>query len=118
MESRQRWPGWVYTDGEEPDYRFSFANERTFLAWVRTALALIASGVVVDALSLSIPTSAQRSVAALLVVLGAWCAGAAWLRWASSERAIRSRRPLPATRLGLILVVLVVAAAAILVAYL
>src|SRR6185312_1745313 len=31
--------------GEEPDYRFSLANERTFLAWIRTALALMAAAV-------------------------------------------------------------------------
>lgn len=33
--------------GTEPDYRFTLANERTFLAWIRTALALIAGGVAV-----------------------------------------------------------------------
>ena len=38
----KRWPGWVYDEGDEPDPRFSFANERTFLAWVRTALGLLA----------------------------------------------------------------------------
>ena len=27
----------------EMDYRFSLANERTFLAWIRTALALVAA---------------------------------------------------------------------------
>ena len=38
-----RW--WVSADdGEEPDYRFTLANERTFLAWVRTALGLLAGG--------------------------------------------------------------------------
>ena len=37
-------PRW-YEEGEEPDYRFTLANERTFLAWLRTALALIAGGV-------------------------------------------------------------------------
>ncbi len=26
--------------GEAPDYRFSLANERTFLAWIRTASGL------------------------------------------------------------------------------
>lgn len=31
----------------EPDYRFTLANERTFLAWIRTALALLAGGVAV-----------------------------------------------------------------------
>jgi uncharacterized membrane protein YidH (DUF202 family) len=30
---------WLYGEGSEPDYRFSLANERTLLAWVRTALA-------------------------------------------------------------------------------
>ena len=34
-------------DGDEPDYRFTLANERTFLAWVRTALGLLAGGVAV-----------------------------------------------------------------------
>jgi hypothetical protein len=34
-------------DEQEPDYRFTLANERTFLAWIRTALALIAGGVAV-----------------------------------------------------------------------
>lgn len=27
--------------GEEPDYRLTLANERTFLAWIRTALAIL-----------------------------------------------------------------------------
>jgi putative membrane protein len=31
--------------GPDTDYRFSLANERTYLAWVRTALALLAGGV-------------------------------------------------------------------------
>ena len=34
-------------EGEEPDARFSYANERTFLAWNRTALALIGVGLAV-----------------------------------------------------------------------
>jgi putative membrane protein len=29
----------------EPDYRFTLANERTFLAWQRTALGLLAAAV-------------------------------------------------------------------------
>jgi len=31
----------------EPDYRFTLANERTFLAWQRTALGLLAAAVAV-----------------------------------------------------------------------
>jgi putative membrane protein len=37
-------PAWRH-EGTEPDYRFTLANERTFLAWIRTALALLAGGV-------------------------------------------------------------------------
>jgi hypothetical protein len=37
--------------GEEPDYRFTLANERTFLAWIRTALAILAAGILLDQFS-------------------------------------------------------------------
>ena len=60
-ETKGRWPGFVYAGGEEPDYRFSFANERTFLAWIRTGLALLAAGVAVDAFDLPFPATVQRT---------------------------------------------------------
>jgi putative membrane protein len=94
-ETKGRWPGFVYAGGEEPDYRFSFANERTYLAWIRTALALLAAGVALDVVDLSIGEVLQHLAAIVLVVLGLVCAVAAWLRWALAERAMRSRRPLP-----------------------
>lgn len=97
MKRPERWPRWVYGTGEEPDYRFSFANERTFLAWIRTALALIAGGVAVDTVELSIPRDLQRAVALLLVALGMLGAASSWLRWARSERAIRRGEPLPSS---------------------
>ncbi len=103
-----RWPGWVYGEGEEPDYRFTFANERTFLAWLRTALALIAAGVAVDALNLPLGEAVQRLIAALLVSLGALSAASAWLRWARSERAIRRGTQLPAPVLTIVLTVAMV----------
>ena len=113
---RSRWPGWVYDGGEDPDYRFSFANERTFLAWIRTALALVAGGVALDAVDLSLPESLQRALAALLVLLGLLCAVASWLRWALAERAMRRGEALPASQLGeALVVVLVVICVAILV---
>jgi len=44
-----RFPRWVYGAGDEPDARFSLANERTFLAWIRTSLALLAGSIAVEA---------------------------------------------------------------------
>ncbi|TQL69098.1 putative membrane protein [Nocardioides albertanoniae] len=103
--SRRRWPSFVYEAGDEPDYRFSFANERTFLAWVRTALALLAAGVAVDAVDLSIHPDAQRLLALTLVLLSMASAAAAWIRWSRAERAMRHRRPLPAFGYGALLTI-------------
>jgi len=110
--ARRRWPGWVYDGGEEPDYRYSFANERTFLAWVRTGLAFLAAGVAVDTVRLSIPSWLQGLTAAVLTLIGLACALGAWLRWARAERAIRRRQPLTGPGLGLP-VVLVLATVAV-----
>jgi len=92
-----RWPSWVYAPGDEPDYRFSLANERTFLAWIRTALALVAAGVALDAFPVSAPERIQTWLAVVLVVMGMVCAGASWFRWARAERAIRTGQPLPSS---------------------
>lgn len=99
----ERRPRWVYAHGQEPDYRFSFANERTFLAWIRTALALLAAGVAVDTVELSSLAGVQKPVAVHLVALGLACSAASWLRWARSERAMREKRPLPSSGLTLLL---------------
>lgn len=90
-----RWPGWVYAGGTEPDYRFSFANERTFLAWIRTSLALLAAAVALDVVDLDISAGMQQLLAGVLVALGLLSAVAAWIRWAIAERAIRRQQPLP-----------------------
>lgn len=95
-----RWPRWVYATGEEPDYRFSLANERTFLAWIRTALALLAGAVALQVLDPDLSDAARRLLGGLLVGSGTLAAAAAWLRWAAAERAIRRREPLPALGLG------------------
>ena len=47
----RRWPRQVYAVGTEPDPRFTFANERTFLAWIRTALGFLAAGVAIAAVA-------------------------------------------------------------------
>jgi putative membrane protein len=117
VTERHRWPRWVYGSGTEPDYRFSFANERTFLAWLRTSLALLAGGVAVDAFDLSLSSTLQRSLSALLTLLAMVCAIASWLRWARAERALRHQQPLPATHLSVVLAVgLAAVAVALLVA--
>lgn len=111
MTSGTRWPHWVYGSGDEPDYRFTFANERTFLAWIRTALALLAGGVALDAIDLSMSSRLQGGLAALLVALALVCALTAWIRWARAEQAMRHRAPLPASRLSALLTGSVVLAA-------
>ena len=51
--------------GEAPDYRFSLANERTFLAWIRTALGFLAAGVGLDQLAPDFATPLIREILAL-----------------------------------------------------
>jgi putative membrane protein len=93
-------------DSKEPDVRFSFANERTFLAWNRTALALIATGIAATQLLPSFHVAGGRRILGLpLVVLGAWVAGASLLHWRANERAMRRGQPLPRSPMPFILAV-------------
>ena len=119
MSGDRRWPRSVFGEGEEPDPRFTFANERTFLAWIRTALALLAAGVALE--SLEVPSSAvvRRALVLVVVLLGTTCAGVSYGRWAGAERAMRTGRPLPAPALAPIISVgLVVVGVVVLVAVL
>lgn len=84
--------------GEEPDYRFSLANERTFLAGVRTALALLAAGVaVIQFLPGSVPRPARLVLGLLLIGLALLLAATSHRRWRRVERAMRLGRPLPSS---------------------
>ncbi|NBA94821.1 YidH family protein [Pseudomonas sp. R5(2019)] len=84
--------------GEEPDYRFSLANERTFLAWIRTALGLLAGGVVLDQFSTKLgPHSIVMSLAIVFGMLAALLCTMAYVRWRANEIAMRHSRRLPAT---------------------
>ena len=96
----RRFPQRFYGVGDEPDPRFTLANERTFLAWVRTALALSAAGVALVALDVPIAWELRLTSALLLVVLGVLAPVQAWFRWASTERALRRARPLPVFSTG------------------
>jgi putative membrane protein len=90
--------------GIEPDYRFSLANERTLLAWVRTALALDAAGlgVVRFAPPLGLP-GAREAVGLVLIVLGVVTAWTGYRRWTGVNRAIRTGAPLPTSPVPLVL---------------
>ncbi|GBG37320.1 hypothetical protein NJB14197_03250 [Mycobacterium montefiorense] len=80
----------------EPDYRFTMANERTFLAWQRTALGLLAASVALVQLvpELAIP-GARRLLGIGLAVLAVLTSGMGLLRWEQADRAMRRGDPLP-----------------------
>lgn len=100
MSRRPSWAQRLQEQGSDPDPRFSFANERTFLAWIRTSLALVAAGVGVDAFATDIPAWGRRSLAGLLVLLGGVLSTFAFRRWLRSEQALRAKRPLPTNQLA------------------
>lgn len=84
--------------GDDPDYRFTLANERTFLAWIRTSLAMLAGGVaVVTVLPDFGPDGSKHVLGIVLMAFAAVLAGASYFRWEKSERAMREGKPLPPT---------------------
>ena len=82
--------------GEEPDARFTFANERTFLAWIRTGLGFVAAGMGIAAVAgyVDLPDTRVRVAALLLVAAGVLTGIVAFVRWMLQERAMRLNRPL------------------------
>ena len=89
--------------GAEPDYRFTLANERTFLAWIRTALALAAGGPA--AVGLLEDLAGGELLGILLLVLSFVTAASAYRRWALNERSMRLQEPLPASRLPMMMAI-------------
>ena len=82
--------------GEEPDVRFTLANERTYLAWIRTSLALIGGGLAAAQLLEFRSEVARLAVALPPIVLGAVLALTSYRRWEANQRALRRGEPLPA----------------------
>lgn len=102
-QRRGRFPVRVYAVGAEPDPRFSLANERTFLAWTRTSLALFATGVALEALDVPIHPVLRLVTASIFVALGLISIVQGWFGWARTERALRLGRALPGPVTGAVL---------------
>ncbi|MEO3975387.1 DUF202 domain-containing protein [Streptomyces sp. CAU 1734] len=96
-------PDRVRDEGDTPDYRFSLANERTFLAWLRTALALIGGGFAVDQFLPDLHWGVRAGMALGLLGAGVLCALRAVNHWVRCERAMRRGADLPVSRLPALL---------------
>lgn len=82
--------------GEEPDPRFTLANERTFLAWTRTSLAFLAGGIALEAFPIDhVSAQFRTGLSVFIIIVGMLIAAGAAGRWIKVERAMRENRPLP-----------------------
>lgn len=109
MSSDPKW----YQEGEEPDYRFSLANERTFLAWIRTALAILAGAILLHEFAEKLqPHSVIAIISIALAVLSAVLGAGSYKRWKGSEIAMRHAQPLPYSWLFMLLSAAVLALSA------
>jgi putative membrane protein len=102
-------------DGTEPDPRFTFANERTFLAWSRTSLALVVAGLGIVQLLPPFPgvPVGRHLLGVPLIVLGAVLAMVAYGEWVRNQHALRHGAPLPKSVMPWILAVTIAGMAVI-----
>lgn len=89
---------------QEPDYRFTLANERTYLAYLRTALACYAGGLsAAQFLTIDGDRTAAKAIAVVLIAAGIVTTAGAFRRWQANLTAMRRGEPLAASRLPLVL---------------
>jgi putative membrane protein len=102
----------------EPDARFTFANERTFLAWHRTALALVVAGLAIVQLLPPFPgvPFGRHLLALPLIVVGGGLSVGSYLEWIRHQRALRRREPLGTSLLPRILAIAITVLALVAVA--
>lgn len=101
----------IFFLGEAPDYRFSLANERTFLAWIRTALSFLAAGIGLEELTPNFSTPVIREALALTFCFSAGVLAIySYLRWLRNEKAMRLKLDLPCTRSHLVISIMLLAA--------
>lgn len=87
-------PKFIYSHGSEPDPRFTLANERTFLAWIRTGLAFIAGGIALNAFTVDMAVDTRRTISVIALAIGSIISLWAWISWARVERSMRERQPI------------------------
>ncbi|OZC59459.1 hypothetical protein CH306_02365 [Rhodococcus sp. 15-725-2-2b] len=98
---RGRFPRSVYSVGSEPDPRFSLANERTYLAWIRTSLALMAAGVALQVFGIGGGSAPSVVASVMLIVASIGVPLHAWWGWARTEKSMRNSEALPSPRIAL-----------------
>lgn len=107
------------TVGTDPDYRFTLANERTFLAWLRTGLALLAGAIALASLVHDFgPKPLRVAMTVMLLILSLTVTVGAYVRWDGIERALRENRRLPTDPLPRLIVLglaMIISAAAALI---
>ena len=109
-------PRTIQRVGSRPDYRFSLANERTFLAWIRTALAFSAAGLAVAQFLTEVSAGWRTAIAVALVLMSAACSVWGLVHLTSTELAMRQGVELPASRVPTILALSTALGALILIA--
>lgn len=106
--------------GRRPDPEVEMSNERTFLSWIRTALALVVTGAALVAFDVPVSPRWQVASGALFAALGVAASLQAWMGWRATRRALAQGEEVPAPRFGpalaggVVLAVLVLAIGAVL----
>ncbi|KHL18937.1 putative membrane protein [Mumia flava] len=82
----------------KPDQRFVLANERTYLAYIRTAIALVVGGAATLHLEdLLGSVAVTRAVGAVILLTGIATVVVGYRRWRDNDRAIAADEPLRPT---------------------